>query len=112
MPLPSVRALAADEVANPLTVAKAYQGLQTEGLVIVRRGVGLFVAPGARARLRTSEREPLRQRGMAGDPRAHGPPRASDPAEADRARNRLAFRRSTANAVARLAMADVETLNP
>ena len=55
--LPSVRALATEETANPLTVAKAYQGLQTEGLVIVRRGVGLFVADGARARLLSSERE-------------------------------------------------------
>lgn len=54
--LPSVRALAADESANPLTVAKAYQGLQSEGVVVVKRGVGLFVAPGARARLRSSER--------------------------------------------------------
>ena len=54
--LPSVRALAAQEQANPLTVAKAYQGFQDEGLVIVRRGVGLFVAPGARARLKESER--------------------------------------------------------
>jgi GntR family transcriptional regulator len=56
-PLPSVRALAAEEAANPLTVAKAYQGLQTEGLVVVRRGVGLFVAHGARERLLSSERE-------------------------------------------------------
>ncbi|MGI8704540.1 MAG: GntR family transcriptional regulator [Sphingomicrobium sp.] len=55
-PLPSVRALAADEQANPLTVAKAYQGFQDEGLVLVKRGVGLFVAPGARARLTESER--------------------------------------------------------
>ena len=55
-PLPSVRALAADEQANPLTVAKAYQGFQDEGLVIVKRGVGLFVAPGARSRLKESER--------------------------------------------------------
>jgi DNA-binding transcriptional regulator YhcF (GntR family) len=55
-PLPSVRALAADEQANPLTVAKAYQGFQDEGLIVVRRGVGMFVAPGARARLRDSER--------------------------------------------------------
>lgn len=54
--LPSVRALAVEEQANPLTVAKAYQGFQDEGLVIVRRGVGLFVAPGARARLKDSER--------------------------------------------------------
>ena len=55
--LPSVRALAAEEGANPLTVAKAYQGFQDEGLVLVRRGIGMFVAPGARARLRESERE-------------------------------------------------------
>jgi GntR family transcriptional regulator len=54
--LPSVRALAAEEQANPLTVAKAYQGFQDEGLIVVKRGVGMFVAPGARARLRESER--------------------------------------------------------
>jgi GntR family transcriptional regulator len=55
-PLPSVRALAAEEQANPLTVAKAYQGFQDEGLIVVKRGVGMFVAPGARTRLRDSER--------------------------------------------------------
>jgi GntR family transcriptional regulator len=55
-PLPSVRAFAADQGANPLTVAKAYQGFQDEGLVVVRRGIGMFVADGARARLRESER--------------------------------------------------------
>jgi len=55
-PLPSVRALAAEEQANPLTVAKAYQGFQDEGLIVVKRGVGMFVASGARTRLRDSER--------------------------------------------------------
>jgi GntR family transcriptional regulator len=55
-PLPSVRALAAEEQANPLTVAKAYQGFQDEGLIVVKRGVGMFVAPGARARLGDAER--------------------------------------------------------
>ena len=55
-PLPSVRALAAEEQANPLTVAKAYQGFQDEGFVIVKRGVGMFVAPGAQARLRNMQR--------------------------------------------------------
>lgn len=54
--LPSVRALAAEHGANPLTVAKAYQSFQDEGLVLVKRGVGMFVAPGAanilRARLK------------------------------------------------------------
>jgi GntR family transcriptional regulator len=56
-PLPSVRALAAEQGANPLTVAKAYQGFQDDGLIVVKRGVGMFVAPGARARLRSTERD-------------------------------------------------------
>ena len=55
-PLPSVRAFAAEQSANPLTVAKAYQGFQDEGLITVKRGVGMFVARGASARLRESER--------------------------------------------------------
>ena len=56
-PLPSVRSLAAEHGANPLTVAKAYQTFQDEGLVIVRRGVGMFVAQGAAARLLSAERD-------------------------------------------------------
>ena len=54
--LPSVRALAAEHGANPLTVAKAYQSFQDEGLIIVKRGVGMFVADGATRRLRSMER--------------------------------------------------------
>ena len=56
-PLPSVRSLAAEHGANPLTVAKAYQTFQDEGLVTVRRGVGMFVAQGAAQKLRDAERE-------------------------------------------------------
>ncbi|WP_088310364.1 GntR family transcriptional regulator [Novosphingobium sp. B 225] len=55
--LPSVRAFAAEQGANPLTVAKAYQQFQLDGLVEVQRGVGMFVARGAADRLRRSERE-------------------------------------------------------
>ena len=54
--LPSVRAFAAEQGANPLTVAKAYQLFQEEGLVIVKRGVGMFVAEGATHRLLERER--------------------------------------------------------
>jgi GntR family transcriptional regulator len=54
--LPSVRALAAEHGANPLTVAKAYQSFQDDGYVEVRRGVGMFVLPGAAERLRVAER--------------------------------------------------------
>lgn len=54
--LPSVRAFAAEQGANPLTVAKAYQLFQEEGLITVKRGVGMFVAVGAAAQLRDRER--------------------------------------------------------
>ena len=55
--LPSVRAFAAEQGANPLTVAKAYQQFQTDGLVEVQRGVGMYVVPGAAERLRSRERD-------------------------------------------------------
>ena len=55
--LPSVRALAAEEGANPLTVAKAYQQFQNDGLVEVQRGVGMYVVKGAADALRKRERE-------------------------------------------------------
>ncbi|MBC2669917.1 GntR family transcriptional regulator [Novosphingobium piscinae] len=54
--LPSVRAFAAAQGANPLTVAKAYQQFQLDGLVEVLRGVGMVVVAGAAARLRALER--------------------------------------------------------
>lgn len=55
-PLPSVRSLAAEYGANPLTVAKAYQIFQDQGFVSVRRGVGMFLASGAADRLREAAR--------------------------------------------------------
>ena len=54
--LPSVRALAAEQGANPLTVAKAYQQFQNDGLVEVQRGVGMYVVSGAAEKLRERER--------------------------------------------------------
>ncbi|MFC3098305.1 GntR family transcriptional regulator [Alteraurantiacibacter palmitatis] len=55
--LPSVRAFAAQQGANPLTVAKAYQQFQSDGFIRVQRGVGMFVNEGAAERLRAVERE-------------------------------------------------------
>lgn len=55
--LPSVRALAADREVNPLTVSKAYQELQQAGLIMARKGLGLFVEPGAREALMKTERQ-------------------------------------------------------
>lgn len=55
--LPSVRAFAAEQGANPLTVAKAYQQFQADGLIRVQRGVGMFVREGAADALRRAERD-------------------------------------------------------
>jgi len=55
--LPSVRTVAADYRVNPLTVLKGYQQLVDEELVEKRRGLGLFVKPGARTVLLKGERE-------------------------------------------------------
>lgn len=55
--VPSVRQVAAEGRINPLTVTKAYQLLTDEGLLEKRRGLGLFVVEGARARAMASERE-------------------------------------------------------
>src|SRR5690606_27350495 len=55
--LPSVRAFAAEQGANPLTVPKAYQQFQADGLLRVPRGVGELVGEGADESLRGAERE-------------------------------------------------------
>jgi len=55
--LPSVRQVATEYRLNPLTVLKAYQALSDEGLVEKRRGLGMFVAPGASSALMKDERE-------------------------------------------------------
>lgn len=46
-PLPSVRELASQLVVNPRTVLQAYQELEREGVIYVKRGQGTFVAPNA-----------------------------------------------------------------
>ena len=56
-PLPSVRNVAAEHRVNPLTVLKAYQQLVDEELVEMKRGLGMFVKPGARDQLLKGERE-------------------------------------------------------
>lgn len=55
--MPSVRALAGRHVLNPLTVNRALQALGEAGLLESRRGLGLYVVPGARDKLKASERE-------------------------------------------------------
>ena len=56
-PMPSVRSLAGHYLLNPLTVSRALQALGEDGLLENRRGVGLYVTPGARERLKAVERQ-------------------------------------------------------
>src|SRR5271157_1722634 len=55
-PLPPVRTVAAECRVNPLTVLKSYQQLDDEQLVDKKRGLGMFVKPGARHLLLAGER--------------------------------------------------------
>lgn len=55
--MPSVRQLASDLRINHLTVAKAYQELVDLELVESRRGLGMFVLPGAQAKILALEKQ-------------------------------------------------------
>ena len=55
--LPSVRQIAGELSVNPLTVTKAFDALVDIGVVEKRRGLGMFVKPGARAELLPHERD-------------------------------------------------------
>jgi GntR family transcriptional regulator len=55
--LPSVRALAAEHLINPNTVARAYLELEREGLVTKKRGTGTYISAQA---ARVSERNRAR----------------------------------------------------
>ncbi|MEK8044781.1 MAG: GntR family transcriptional regulator [Burkholderiales bacterium PBB6] len=56
-PMPSVRQLASSFMINPVTVSRALQALSDDGLLEARRGMGLYVRPGARQRLKDLERQ-------------------------------------------------------
>ena len=55
--MPSVRVLASQYLLNPLTVGRALQALNEDGLLENRRGMGLYVRPGARQQLLGAERD-------------------------------------------------------
>src|SRR5438105_15880364 len=56
-PLPSVRNVATEYRVNPITVLKGYQELVDQQLVESKRGLGMFVKPGARDLLLQGERQ-------------------------------------------------------
>lgn len=60
--LPPVRQLAVELLINPNTVAKAYQELEREGIIITRRGSGTFVARAPRKLDRVQKEETIKRK--------------------------------------------------
>jgi DNA-binding transcriptional regulator YhcF (GntR family) len=63
--VPSANELAAFYRINPATAAKGINTLADDGLLEKRRGIGMFVAPGARRRLLARRRAAFTQRYVA-----------------------------------------------
>ena len=55
--LPSFRALAADLLVSVITVKRAYEDLERDGIIYRRQGLGTFVAEAARDRSREVKRQ-------------------------------------------------------
>ena len=60
--VPSTNELAAFYRINPATAAKGISMLTDDGLLEKRRGIGMFVAPGARTRLLAERRQRFAER--------------------------------------------------
>ncbi|GAA5200036.1 GntR family transcriptional regulator [Rugosimonospora acidiphila] len=55
--VPSTNELAAFHRINPATAAKGVNQLAADGTLYKKRGIGMFVSPGARAKLRDRRRD-------------------------------------------------------
>jgi len=60
-PLPSFRNLAADLLVSVITVKRAYEELEREGIIYRRQGLGTFVADAADARSREVKKAHARE---------------------------------------------------
>jgi len=60
-PLPSFRVLAEDLLVSVITVKRAYEELEREGIIYRRQGLGTFVADAADTRSREVKKERARQ---------------------------------------------------
>ncbi|MBN1901727.1 GntR family transcriptional regulator [Candidatus Sumerlaeota bacterium] len=60
--LPSVRKLAEELVINPNTVARAYRELENEGVLVTRRGAGVYVSEGGSPLAKKERRRILSER--------------------------------------------------
>jgi DNA-binding transcriptional regulator YhcF (GntR family) len=60
--VPSTNEFAAFRRINPATAAKGVNLLVDRGILYKKRGIGMFVAEGARARIMAARREDFRER--------------------------------------------------
>ena len=60
-PLPSIRSLARDIRVSVITVQRAYEDLEREGLIHVRRGKGFYISPLSSEQKREMARERLHE---------------------------------------------------
>ena len=58
--LPSVRALAQDLLVSVITVKRAYEELERDGVIYKRQGLGAFLAPAGAERLREEKAQAAR----------------------------------------------------
>ncbi len=65
-PLPSFRALAEELLVSLITVKRAYEELEREGIIYRRQGLGTFVADRGHDRMRASRRAAARDSIAAG----------------------------------------------
>ena len=59
--LPSVRQLAADLLVSVITVKRAYEELERDGVIYKRQGLGAFLAPAGTERLREEKEKAARE---------------------------------------------------
>ena len=60
--IPSVRELAKEMTINPNTIQKAYQELERQGIIYMKRGQGTFINPNIKAKNREEKMEQLKEK--------------------------------------------------
>lgn len=58
--LPSIRFLAQQYRLNPQTISNAISELMNEGIIYKKRGIGMFVEKGAKAKLKKKKKQEFR----------------------------------------------------
>lgn len=62
--LPSIRSLAAQYRLNPQTISNAINELLNEGVIFKKRGIGMFVEKGAKAKLKKRKNQEFRNKDL------------------------------------------------